>query len=149
MSLFQYGDLHLGQMVGMYSLRGIQVCPHRLQVNHGSFILTTKWSPLIVNNLILSNITMSIDTDYSSPAIFCAGQDTNYIVLTKSFERSIVDKKEASIYREALRMNPLSLSMTDKLNLSLWKANRMVIALSRRILRPGTLQHDRMRRMIN
>jgi len=38
--LFQYLDLHLGfeQTSGSLSLRGCQECPHRVQVNVGSFI---------------------------------------------------------------------------------------------------------------
>jgi hypothetical protein len=58
------------------------------------------------------------------------------------FERSIVDAAESSIYKEALNLEPLSLSPVDKFYLSMWKTKHDMTALSKRIF--GTLRRHRL-----
>ena len=119
----------------------------------GAAIVTSDIAPM--NEYLQNNRSACLVRDYENPkalaeAILKVCEDSDYhrlisagaLTAAQPFERSIVDKKEASIYREALGLEPLSLSISDKLNLAIWKASRKMRALSRGLLRQGTGEHD-------
>ena len=119
----------------------------------GAAIVTSDIAPM--NEYLKNNRSACLVKDYEDPkglakAILKACEDSDYhrlisagaVMAAQPFERSIVDKKEASIYREALGLKPLSLSILNKLNLALCKTSRKVTALSRGILSEGTDEHD-------
>jgi glycosyltransferase involved in cell wall biosynthesis len=118
----------------------------------GAAIVTSDIAPM--NEYLENNRSACLLKDYEDPkalaeAILKVCEDSDYhrlisagaVMAAQPFERSIVDKKEASIYREALGLEPLSLSISDKLNLAYWKASRRMIVLSRVILTQGTDEH--------
>ena len=111
----------------------------------GAAIVTSHIAPM--SEYLQHNISACLVKEYENPkalsdAIRKTCEDYPYrrvisegaVKAAQPFERSIVDKKEASIYQEALDLKPLSLSVVNKLMLALWNANRIVTARSRRIL---------------
>jgi len=123
----------------------------------GAAIVTSDIEPM--NEYLAHNVSALLVKEYENPkslsdAIRKVCEQAEYrhtisegaIKAVKPFERSIVEAAETSIYREALSLKPLSLSLLDKANLSIWKAIHRASNLSKRILGPIFPQLDWTRR---
>ena len=126
----------------------------------GAAIVTSDIGPM--NEYLTHNVSACLVKDYEKPEALASGirqvcENQRYRLLlseeavkaAQPFERSTVDAAEAAIYREALRLNPLSLSIVDKLTLSIWRANRNLTSLSKRILRTKTHRRGGIKGMIH
>ncbi|MBL7175300.1 MAG: glycosyltransferase family 4 protein [Desulfobacteraceae bacterium] len=113
----------------------------------GAAIVTSDIEPM--NEYLTHNISALLVKEYEKPkslsdAIRKVCEQAEYRRMisdgaakaVRPFERSIIDAAEASIYKEALSLKPLSLSLLDKTNLSLWRVTHRISTMSRRVLGP-------------
>jgi len=113
----------------------------------GAAIVTSDIEPM--NEYLAHNVSALLVKEYENPkslsdAIRKVCEKGEYrrmisdgaVKAIQPFERSIIDAAEASIYKEALNLKPLSLSLLDKTNLSIWKVTHRMSTLSKRILGP-------------
>ena len=109
-------------------------------------IITSNIAPM--NEYLTHNVSACLVKEYENPkalskAIRNTCENPAYrrrisdgaMNAAKPFERHIVDAAESAIYREALELEPLTLSTVDKLKLSIWKTYQGFAILSNRTVR--------------
>ena len=110
----------------------------------GAPIVTSDIAPM--NEYLQHNVSACLVRDYENPeaishAIRKTCEDNHYrltisagaVKAARPFDRHIVDKAEASIYQEALKLEPLQFSASKKIRLTAWKIQRRANSLRRRL----------------
>jgi glycosyltransferase involved in cell wall biosynthesis len=113
----------------------------------GAAIVTSDIGPM--NEYLTHDVSAHLIKEYENPrslseAIRKICEQPEYqrklsdgaVQAAKPFERSIVDAAEASIYKEALSLKPLSLSLLDKIDLNSWRVTHRIGTMLKRVLGP-------------
>jgi glycosyltransferase involved in cell wall biosynthesis len=110
----------------------------------GAPIVTSDIAPM--NEYLQHDVSACLVKDFENPealshAIQKTCEDNHYrrtisegaVKAARPFDRHIVDKTEASMYQEALKLEPLQFSLSQRIWLTAWKIQRRANSFRRRV----------------